>query len=62
MEPVPGVASALLFMLFVYWVKLKEYQKETGRDTHSRDEATGEVMKNIVLIVMPIILSSLFTM
>ncbi len=39
--------------------KSKEYQKETGkRDTHSRDEATGEVMKNIVLIVMPIILSS----
>ncbi len=25
-----GVASALLFMLFVYWVNLKEYQKETG--------------------------------
>ena len=53
-----GVASALLFMLFVYWVNRKNIKKRLERDTHSRDEATGEVMKNIVLIVMPIILSS----
>ena len=53
-----GVASALLFMLFVYWVNRKNIKKRLARDTHSRDEATGEVMKNIVLIVMPIILSS----
>ena len=43
-----GVASALLFMLFVYGVNKKTIN----------NEATGEVMKNIVLIVMPIILSS----
>ena len=53
-----GVASALLFMLFVYWVNRRISKKRLARDTHSRDEATGEVMKNIVLIVMPIILSS----
>ena len=52
------VASALLFMLFVYWVNRKNIKKRLAKDTHSRDEATGEVMKNIVLIVMPIILSS----
>lgn len=53
-----GVASALLFMLFVYGVNKKTINKRLARDTNSRDEATGEVMKNIVLIVMPIILSS----
>ena len=40
-----GVASALLFMLFVYWVNRKNIKKRLARDTHSRDEATGEVMK-----------------
>ena len=49
---------SIAFYAFCILGKPKEYQKKTGKDTHSRDEATGEVMKNIVLIVMPIILSS----
>ncbi len=49
---------SVTFHAFCILGKPKEYQKRLARDTHSRDEATGEVMKNIVLIVMPIILSS----
>ena len=49
---------SIAFHAFVYWVNRKNIKKRLARDTHSRDEATGEVMKNIVLIVMPIILSS----
>ena len=53
-----GVASALLFMLFVYYVNSKSIRRRLERDTHSKDEATADVMKNIILIVMPIILSA----
>ena len=53
-----GVATALLFMLLVYWVNRKVIQKKIQRDTVSVNESYSSVMKNIVLIVSPIILSS----
>ena len=53
-----GVATALLFMLLVYWVNRKVIHKKIQRDTVSVNESYSSVMKNIVLIVSPIILSS----
>ncbi len=56
---VPGRECFRAFAdVLVYGVTKKTINKRTDRDTNSRDEATGEVMRNIVLIVMPIILSS----
>ncbi|MEF2878207.1 MAG: polysaccharide biosynthesis protein [Blautia sp.] len=53
-----GVLTALLFMLFVYSVNRKTIQKKIARDVKSVDESYRSVMKNIVLIVSPIILSA----
>lgn len=53
-----GVLMALIFMLFVYSVNRKTIQKKIARDVKSVDESYRSVMKNIVLIVSPIILSS----
>ena len=53
-----GVTAALLFMLFVYQVNRKSIQKKIARDRVSVGESYGDVMKTIVLIVAPIILSA----
>ena len=53
-----GVLSALLFMLFVYGVNRKNIRRRIRNDSVSVNESTSSVMKNIVLIVMPIIFSS----
>lgn len=53
-----GVTAALLFMLFVYQVNRKSIQKKIARDRVSVDESYKDVMKYIVLIVAPIILSA----
>lgn len=53
-----GVATALTFMLAVYWVNRKIIRKKIMRDTVSVNESYSSVMKNIILIVSPIILSS----
>lgn len=53
-----GVATALLFMLLVYWVNRKIIQKKIRKDTVSVNESYSSVMKNIILIVSPIILNS----
>lgn len=53
-----GVLAALLFMLFVYQVNRKTIQRKIARDRVSVDESYRAVMKTIVLIVAPIILSA----
>lgn len=53
-----GVLSALLFMLFVYAVNRKNIRRRLQSDRVSQDRSFGDVMKNIILVVMPIILSA----
>ena len=53
-----GVTSALLFMLLVYFLNRKTIRRKIERDRYSIDESTAEVLRNIILIVMPIILSA----
>ncbi len=53
-----GVTSALLFMLFVYALNRKVIRRRIERDHVSINEGTGEVIKVIILIVMPIIFSA----
>ncbi|MBQ9065789.1 MAG: polysaccharide biosynthesis protein [Blautia sp.] len=53
-----GVAAALLFMLLVYFINRKIIKKRIMRDRVSVDEPTAEVIKTIILIIMPIIFSA----
>ncbi len=53
-----GVTAALLFMLLVYFLNRKIIKKRIARDRYSVDEPTGQVIKAIILIVMPIIFSA----
>ena len=53
-----GVSAALLFMLFIYWLNRRNIKRRIAHDRRSVNESTSAVMKNIVLIVMPIILSA----
>lgn len=53
-----GVLAALIFMVLVYRVNQRIIRKKIKYDTASIDEAPADVMKNIILIVMPIVLSA----
>ncbi len=53
-----GVLSALIFMLIVYGINRRIIRKKVVRDRYSRDDSMAEVMKLIILIVMPIIFSA----
>ena len=53
-----GVLAALLFMIFVYCINRKVIRKKIRRDRVSVNESTSQVMKTIILIVMPIIFSA----
>ncbi|MCI5900988.1 MAG: polysaccharide biosynthesis protein [Blautia sp.] len=53
-----GVAAALVFMILVYVLNKKGIKARLRRDRASLNENTADVMKNIVLIIMPIILSA----
>ncbi len=53
-----GVLSALLFMLLVYFLNRKIIKRRIRRDRYSLDESYSSLMKNIILIIMPIILSA----
>lgn len=53
-----GVLAALLFMLFVYWVNRNTIRKKISRDKVSKDESYSVVMKYLLLIMTPIILSA----
>lgn len=53
-----GVLSALLFMIFVYFLNRKIIRKRIKRDRYSLDESYSSLMRDIVLIIMPIILSA----
>ena len=53
-----GVTAALLFMLLVYGINRKVINKRIAGDTVSVNESYRMVMRNIILIVAPIILSA----
>lgn len=53
-----GVLSALLFMLLVYAINAKTIKKRIRKDRVSLNESYAVLMKSIVLIIMPIILSA----
>lgn len=53
-----GVLAALIFMVLVYRINQRIIRKKIKYDTASIDEAPEDVMKNIILIVMPIVLSA----
>ena len=53
-----GVLSALIFMLFVYGINNRIIKRRIARDRVSRNESYSVLMKGIVLIIMPIILSA----
>ena len=53
-----GVLAALLFMVFVYGINRKTIRRRIRRDRVSVNESTSQVMKTIILIVMPIIFSA----
>ena len=53
-----GVTAALLFMLLVYRINKKVIARKIKRDRHSVDESYRDIMKLLVLIVAPIVLSS----
>ncbi len=53
-----GVLSALLLMLAIYGLNRRFISRRISKDRHSHGESYGEVLRLIVLIVSPIILSS----
>lgn len=53
-----GVLAALLFMLFAYRVNRRGIQRRIRKDQVSLDESYSVVMKELILIVMPIIFSA----
>lgn len=53
-----GVASALIFMLLVYGMNRKNIRRRIRHDRVSRNEDYRSLMKHIVLLIMPIILSA----
>lgn len=53
-----GVAAALLFMLLVYFLNKKIIRRRIRRDRVSLNESYSSLMKNIILIIMPIIFSA----
>ncbi|MCD8153615.1 MAG: polysaccharide biosynthesis protein [Clostridiales bacterium] len=53
-----GVVTALLFMLLVYGVNRKIMIRRARKDRRHKEESYGAILKLIVLIVSPIILST----
>ncbi len=53
-----GVTAALILMILIYLLNRKLIRRRIRRDTVSLDEPMMKVMKEIVLIIMPIILSA----
>lgn len=53
-----GVFMALLFMILIYMLNKKTIRRKIERDRVSVNESYSVLMKSIVLIIMPIILSA----
>lgn len=53
-----GVLSALIFMILVYCVNKGTIKKRIRRDHRSINEGYGTLMRTMILIIMPIILSA----
>lgn len=53
-----GVVVALIFMLLVYGLNRKGIRTRVERDRSHREQSYGQILKLIVLIVSPIILSA----
>ena len=53
-----GVLIGLLFMIFVYQINRGYFKKRQKRDIHTDTESYGEIIKTIVLMITPIIITS----
>ena len=53
-----GVLSALILMALIYLLNKRVINRRLAKDTRSLDEPMGEVMGQIIKIIMPIILSA----
>lgn len=53
-----GALLAFLFMLFVYLVYRKRFKKRLHRDHHREVEGYGEIMRVLILTILPILLST----
>ncbi|HJB27657.1 MAG TPA: polysaccharide biosynthesis protein [Candidatus Blautia faecavium] len=53
-----GVLAALIFMIFVYHMNKRTIRKKIKRDRRSINESYKSLMKTMILIIMPIILSA----
>ncbi len=53
-----GVSAALVFMIAIYIMNRSGIRRRIANDTVSRNESASEVIKSILLIVMPIIFSA----
>ncbi|MCH5265283.1 MAG: polysaccharide biosynthesis protein [Lachnospiraceae bacterium] len=52
-----GSVSALLLLLFVYWIYRPVQEKLERRDRTGREEATSQLFKVLILTILPVILS-----
>lgn len=52
-----GAASALLIVLFVYWVYRPVQEKLEKRDRNPRDYSSGYLFKILIITIVPIVLS-----
>lgn len=53
-----GALLAFLFMLFVYFAYRKRLKKRLKRDRHRQVESYGEIMRTLLLTILPILLST----
>ena len=53
-----GAVSGLLFMLFIYLIYRKRFRKKVIRDHKKNEESYGEIMKILILTIIPVLLST----
>ncbi len=53
-----GAVFALLFMIFIFWVYQRIWKRKLRRDRRSEAVGYGEVMKTLVLTIVPVLLST----
>lgn len=53
-----GAVSALLFMLFVFYVYMRIFKKKMRRERNVKVDSFGYIMKILVITIIPVLLSS----
>ncbi|MCF0146550.1 MAG: polysaccharide biosynthesis protein [Eubacterium sp.] len=53
-----GVAVGLIFMLYVFRINRGFFRRRRKRDIHSTEESYGDIFKDIILMITPIIFTS----